>query len=93
MYLTSRAVMLKNIAVASLNGAITLIILLIAPLGLASVIVNTALVTVASFLNATFCDRLVRYLQSDLQARHTYLEYIAKASAMQPKNSDAHDPD
>ena len=63
MYLSFRAAFIRNISVSLLNGAITLIILLIAPMGLAGVIMNTALVTIASFANATLCDRIVHFLQ------------------------------
>lgn len=61
--LSSRAALIRNLAVSALNGSITLIILLIAPMGLAAVITNTLLVTAASFVNATFCDRIVQFLQ------------------------------
>ncbi len=63
MYISNRAALVRNLAVAFLNGTITLIILLIAPLGLAAVIINTILVTIASFVNATAGDRIVRFLQ------------------------------
>jgi len=38
--------------------------LLIAPMGLAGVITNTVMIAVASFFNATACDRVVLFLQS-----------------------------
>jgi uncharacterized membrane protein len=63
MYISSRAALVRNLSVALLNSAITLIILLIAPLGLFAVIVNTILVTIASFINATAADRVVQFLQ------------------------------
>ncbi|MFN6515170.1 MAG: CRISPR-associated protein Csx18 [Nostoc sp. CreGUA01] len=63
MYISSRAAFIRNLGVALLNGAITLIILLIAPLGLTAVIINTMLVTVASFVNAIAGDAVVKFLQ------------------------------
>ncbi|BAZ87409.1 CRISPR-associated protein Csx18 [Dolichospermum compactum] len=63
MYISNRAALVRNLAVAFLNGTITLIILLIAPLGLAAVIINTILVTIATFTNATAGDSVVRFLQ------------------------------
>ncbi len=63
MYTTSRAANLRNLSIALVNGLITLIILLIAPLGLAAVISNTFLVTAATFLTATAADQITRYLQ------------------------------
>ena len=63
-----RAALVRNILVAGTNGTITLIILLIAPLGLAAVIMNTALVTVASFLSGQAADRVVGFLQNDTYA-------------------------
>ncbi|MDB9373231.1 CRISPR-associated protein Csx18 [Nodularia sphaerocarpa] len=63
MYITTRAALVRNLGVAIVNGAITLILLLIAPLGLAAVIINTILVTIASFVNATAGDTVVKFLQ------------------------------
>lgn len=63
MYLSTRSIQVRNLSVAVANGIITLIILLIAPLGLAAVIINTALVTIATYLAATGADWVVRYLQ------------------------------
>jgi len=60
-----RPAFVRNVLVAGTNGAITLIILLIAPLGLAAVIMNTALVTVASFFMGQTADRVVGFLQND----------------------------
>lgn len=68
MYLTTRSAIIRNIAVALLNGLVTLGILLIAPMGLAGVISNTILVTLGSLINATLGDSIVRYLQPN---RHT----------------------
>lgn len=63
MYMTYRVSLVRNFSVAIINGSITLIILLIAPMGLAAVIMNTFLVTVASFFTATMADSAVRFLQ------------------------------
>lgn len=64
MFLSARIAFVRNIAVAGFNGLIALVILLIAPMGLAGVITNTVMIAVASFLNATACDRVVLFLQS-----------------------------
>jgi len=63
MYITSRASTIRNFSLAVVNGTITLIILLIAPLGLSAVIFNTFLVTVATFFASLVADQIVRYLQ------------------------------
>lgn len=63
MYLSTRASVVKNVSTAIVNGAITLVLLLIAPLGLAAVIGNTFLVTVASFFVGTFADIVVDWLK------------------------------
>ncbi|NJK77192.1 MAG: hypothetical protein HC942_28665, partial [Microcoleus sp. SU_5_6] len=47
MYITNRASTVRNFSIALVNGALTLVILLIAPLGWAAVISNTFLVTAA----------------------------------------------
>jgi hypothetical protein len=68
MYVTYRASTVRNLSIALVNGSITLIILLIAPLGFAAVITNTFLVTAATFFTATAADQIIRYLQPS-QAR------------------------
>jgi hypothetical protein len=69
MYLSSRSAQVRNGAVAVVNGAVTLVILLIAPLGLAAVIINTILVVIATYVTATIGDRVIRYLQADTPLR------------------------
>ncbi|MEH1852411.1 MAG: CRISPR-associated protein Csx18 [Nostoc sp.] len=79
--MSSRAALVRNLGVALLNGAITLIILLIAPLGLAAVIINTILVTVASFVNATAGDAVVKFLQPS-QIKTLLAEIISQPSQL-----------
>ena len=62
MHLSPRAALVRNLAVAFGNGLITLIILLIAPMGLLAVIVNTGLVATSTFFIATAADRIVIFL-------------------------------
>ncbi len=63
MYLSKKSARVRNLSVAVVNGALTWIILIIAPLGLMAVIVNTLLVVIASYVSATVADKVVRYLQ------------------------------
>ncbi len=63
MFLSPQTALVRNALVAGTNGAITLVILLIAPLGLAAVWINTLLVVAASFATASFSDRLILFLQ------------------------------
>lgn len=65
MYISPRSVQVRNLFLAIANGSITLIILLIAPLGLMAVIVNTALVAAATYGTAIASDRIILYLQGD----------------------------
>lgn len=81
MYISSRAALIRNLGIALLNGAITLIILLIAPLGLAAVIINTILVTIASFVNATAGDAVVNFLQPS-QIKTLLAEIISPKSEL-----------
>ncbi|MEH2450759.1 CRISPR-associated protein Csx18 [Nostoc sp.] len=81
MYISSRAALVRNLGVALLNGSITLIILLIAPLGLAAVIINTILVTIASFVNATAGDTVVNFLQPS-QIKTLLAETISQQSQL-----------
>jgi hypothetical protein len=62
MYISQSTAKKRNWAIALGNGFITLIILLIAPLGLLAVIVNTILVTLASYGTGIMADRVIYYL-------------------------------
>jgi hypothetical protein len=75
MYINKRSQLVRNITLAVANGSITLIILLIAPLGLAAVIINTVLITISTFLTATASDKVIKYLQpSQQQGTQTFQE-------------------
>lgn len=88
MYITSRASTIRNFSLATVNGTITLIILLIAPLGLAAVISNTFLVTVATFFASTIADQIVRYLQpSRAQEIPISLDSGPESSQILPRDS------
>lgn len=67
MHISSRAALVRNISVSIVNGTITLIILLIAPLGMMAVIINTLLVTVATYTVTIAADRVIKFLQRDRQ--------------------------
>ncbi|MBD1215029.1 MAG: hypothetical protein H9534_20385, partial [Dolichospermum circinale Clear-D4] len=56
MYISRRSATFRNVSISTVNGGITLVILLIAPLGLAAVIINTLLVTVATYIVASAAD-------------------------------------
>lgn len=81
MYLSTRAAVVRNLSTAIVNGAITLVLLLIAPLGLAAVIGNTFMVTVASFFVGTFADLVVdwlslaNYKRPNLSATHVHQKF------------------
>ncbi len=68
MYISTRSQRLRNMMVAISTGSITLIILLIAPLGLAAVIINTLLVTVATYAVSSVADRVIAWLSPPTQA-------------------------
>lgn len=74
MIITQKMVLIRNLFVSGTNGALTLIILLIAPLGLTAVIINTTLVILATFTTAQATDRVIRFLQSDRPSRDPALE-------------------
>lgn len=67
MYISSRTALVRNASVSIVNGSITLIILLIAPLGLMAVIINTLLVTISTYAVTTVADRVIAFLQGDRQ--------------------------
>ncbi len=62
MYISTRSQQLRNMMVAISTGSMTLIILLIAPLGLAAVIINTLLVTAATYAVSSVADRVIAWL-------------------------------
>ena len=74
MYISRRSATVKNVAVSTVNGSITLVILLIAPLGLAAVIINTLLVSVATYFVSNMADRIVLWLQPKQKAEFTASE-------------------
>ncbi|MGF1674073.1 MAG: CRISPR-associated protein Csx18 [Rivularia sp. (in: cyanobacteria)] len=68
MYISLRTAFTRNTLVSISNGAITLIILLIAPMGLAGVIINTLLVTASTFAVSTVADRVLLWLDGGQNA-------------------------
>jgi len=78
MYINQRSQLVRNVALAAANGSITLIILLIAPLGLAAVIINTILITLSTFVTATASDRIIKYLQPDREPRKASFQPLAE---------------
>ncbi|MDM9385020.1 CRISPR-associated protein Csx18 [Chlorogloeopsis sp. ULAP01] len=63
MYISPRASRVRNILVSVSTGSITLVILLIAPLGLAAVIINTVLVTFTTYIVSSVADRVIGWLE------------------------------
>jgi hypothetical protein len=76
MYINKRSQLVRNITLAIANGGITLIILLIAPLGLAAVIINTVLITISTFLTATASDKVIKYLQPSQQPKNQTFQEV-----------------
>ncbi len=64
-FLTSKVARVRNLSVSIANGAISLVILLIAPMGLLAVIVNTLLIVAATYGGLTVSDRILVYLLRD----------------------------
>lgn len=71
LHLLLKISVLLNLLVAMVNGAVTLVLLLIAPLGLATVITCTVLVTLVSFALGVVADVLLwRLLPADQAIGH-----------------------
>lgn len=83
MYIPRRSTTIKNISVSAINGSITLIILLIAPLGLAAVIINTVLVTISTYLVCSGADRVMIWLQPEQNAELSGTDAPEKKSKLQ----------
>lgn len=79
MYSSPRTATVRNLLVSVANGSITLVILLIAPLGLAAVIINTLLVTVATYVVTIIADRVMVWLQPSSEA-----ELMSQSSSRRP---------
>jgi len=75
MYISMRGAFVRNMAAATVNGAITLVILLIAPLGLAAVIINTILVTITTFSVSTAGDLVVMWLLKASPSTRSFPRY------------------
>jgi hypothetical protein len=76
MYVSVRAAKVRNLLVSAANGSITLVILLVAPLGLAAVIINTLLVTVATYAVSSVADRAIAWLSSATQ-----VEFLSESNS------------
>lgn len=64
MYISSRVALVRNLSVSLFSGIVTLVILLIAPLGIVAVVINTLLITITTFIVGTVGDRVVTFLQN-----------------------------
>ncbi|MBL1211542.1 CRISPR-associated protein Csx18 [Geminocystis sp. GBBB08] len=62
MLISWKGSLIKSVAIAFINGLITLILLLIAPLGLAAVIGNTIMITLSSFTVSIVFDFITIWL-------------------------------
>ena len=71
MYISRRSATVRNFSVSAVNGSITLAILLIAPLGLAAVIINTALVTMTTYIVCGVSDKVILWLEPEQNAELT----------------------
>jgi hypothetical protein len=83
MYLSRRGAQVRNAAIALVNGAVTLVILLIAPLGLMAVVVNTGLVVITTYVTATVGDQVLRYLQADTPLRGDLMDPVNSSEQLQ----------
>lgn len=88
MYISSNAALVRNVSASVVNGGITLIILLVAPLGLLAVIINTLLVTVATYTTIVAVDRVMLFLERNQQA-----ELISKSKRSQIRSRNNSDLD
>lgn len=76
MYISRKAIFIRNLSTSLINSLITLVLLLIAPLGLASVITNTIAIGISTFLVSITLDFIAIWLlQDDRQRRFSYRDY------------------
>ncbi|MEH2296802.1 CRISPR-associated protein Csx18 [Nostoc sp.] len=81
MYISHRGAKLRNTLVSFFNGSVTLVILLIAPLGLMAVIINTLLVTFATYVVSNVADKVIAGLEPGQNAELT--------ASSQPRNRNS----
>ncbi len=67
MFISKKALFIRNLSATIINSLITLTLLLIAPLGLASVITNTFAVGISTFIVCTVLDLIAVWLIQDEQ--------------------------
>lgn len=84
MYISPRAALVRNISASLVNGGITLIILLIAPLGIVAVIINTLLVTVATYTVTIAADWVMVFLE-----RNQPIELLSRPRQTQIRHRNA----
>lgn len=89
IYISPRAAQVRNFSIAAVNGSITLVILLIAPLGLVAVIINTLLVILATYATAIAGDRIILFLQRGQQQA----EFLSKSNQSQLRRNHGNDLD
>ncbi|MCS7032000.1 MAG: CRISPR-associated protein Csx18 [Gloeomargarita sp. SKYG116] len=87
-----RQLQVRNVILAVVNGGITLVILLIAPLGLAAVIINTLLVAGATWLTATVMDGVCFWLMPQTLPRPSHSQQPV-SSAIEPISESIRRPD
>ena len=85
MILSKRSALVRNVGVSTVNAAVTLVILLIAPLGIVAVWINTGLVAIASLITATVADRVVIYLNHDPQRVQVMSDRPGSGSIRRPE--------
>lgn len=62
MFISQKALFIRNLSATLINSLITLILLLIAPLGLVTVVTNTVAVGLSTFFVSTGLDLIIFWL-------------------------------
>ena len=70
MYISKKAAFIRNISASVINSLITLVLLLIAPLGLAVVIINTISIGLSTFMVCMSLDYITGWLINGTSNRH-----------------------
>jgi hypothetical protein len=89
MLISWKGSLIKSIAIAFINGLITLIFLLIAPLGLAAVIANTVMITLSSFMVNIIFDFITIWLLKSPNNNFFDVPYGNKFDQTKKKKSSA----
>jgi hypothetical protein len=91
MFISQKALFIRNLSATLINSLITLILLLIAPLGLVTVVTNTVAVGLSTFFVSTGLDLIIFWLiRGNQSPNFPQQNYNYRNQLSQLNNSNLH---